>query len=454
MSIASATRPKTSSPSKPVILLVDDEENILHALRRSLNRMEVQVITASSGSDALYILENTEVDLMISDMRMPEMDGAELLSIVAQQSPHTVRFLLTGYSDMESTARAINDGKIHQYLTKPWDDKHLRGLIEESLHTRLLEVRNERLKTELAERNRQLQTLNHSLEEKVKSRTHEVELQARVIEHAFNDLQKSYSHVIKLASSLAGLRDPGAAAASSLRGKLATAIAMALDLSARDVRDIRDAALLADVGQISLSDELLSKPLAQYTGQDMEHYARLPEVAEAALMGIPGMALAARLVRSQFERFDGTGYPDHLAGENIPAGARIVAIVRDYCDLMRGRVTGEPLSAEQASSEILNRAASHYDPELVAIFQKVSGEYADDIAQAQADVTSVNALKPGMVLTQDLYSERGMILLTAGNELTSEFIAKLKTMEAWAAAPFRLHVTESITADDVSGDET
>ncbi|MEC9255510.1 MAG: response regulator, partial [Pseudomonadota bacterium] len=97
MAFAGAAAQDNEKPVKPVILLVDDEENILKSLTRSLGRLDVDITTASSVGDALYILENTDVDLVISDMRMPGADGAELLKTVAEKSPHTLRFLLTGH---------------------------------------------------------------------------------------------------------------------------------------------------------------------------------------------------------------------------------------------------------------------------------------------------------------------------------------------------------------------
>jgi adenylate cyclase len=154
------------SDEKPIVLVVDDEISILNALKRSLGKIGVEVVTASTAADALYILENTEVSLIISDMRMPGMDGADLMSKVAQESPDTIRFLLSGHSDMESTIRAINEGHIHQYLTKPWNDVELRALVETTLHTHLLEFNNRQLKQELMLKNRQIDELKHLLKQK------------------------------------------------------------------------------------------------------------------------------------------------------------------------------------------------------------------------------------------------------------------------------------------------
>lgn len=432
MAFATAPCPETEKPEKPVVLIVDDEENILKALTRSLGRLEINIATATSVSDALYILENTDVDLVISDMRMPDADGAELLKLVAERSPDTLRFLLTGHSDMDSTVRAINEGKIHQYLTKPWDDNELRELIEESLHSRLLAVRNQRLQEELVAKNQELEELNSSLEQRVSDRTEELRLNARLIQHAFSDLQKSYGHVLRLASSLAALREPGAAGAAEMRSSMAESLAEALGLGKQDVRDIRDAALLCDLGSIGLPDDLLKKPLMQYDGADMQYYAQVPVLAEAALMGIPGMRQGAAMLRSQFERFDGSGYPDHLVGSSIPAGARIIAIVRDYTDLIRGRFTGEEMSSASARAELVAQSSVRYDPTILNVFCEECGAFdTDGLAETEQSVSSGD-LSEGMVLAKDLYSEKGMILLRRGHTLNAELISRLQHLEQWS----------------------
>lgn len=432
MAFANAAAQDTEKPVKPVILLVDDEENILKSLTRSLGRLDVDITTATSVSDALYILENTDVDLIISDMRMPGADGAELFRIVAEKSPNTLRFLLTGHSDMESTIRAINEGQIHQYLTKPWDDNKLRELIEVSLHTRLLEARNQRLQAELVRKNQELEELNSSLEKRVTERTEELRLHARLLEHAFDDLQKSYGHVLRLASSLGALREPGAAAAAELRSSMAESLAEALGLAEADVREIRDAALLADLGNIGLPDELLNKPLVDFDGADMQQYGQVPVLAEAALMGIPGMRHSSAMLRSQFERFDGSGYPDHLSGSGIPAGARIIAIVRDYTDLIRGRFTGEEMEPQQAKAELVRQSNMRYDPAILNIFCEECGAFDTNNLADNACYLSTDELEAGMVLAQDLYSEKGMILLRKGHNLTAELISRLSHLEEWS----------------------
>lgn len=122
--------------TSPKILCVDDEHAILSSLRRVFRRQGYNIMTASSGAEALTILESDDFDLLISDMRMPQINGDKLLSEAAQRWPDTARILLTGYSDLESTENAENQGEIYCRIDKPWDDEVLMGKVKEVLQVK------------------------------------------------------------------------------------------------------------------------------------------------------------------------------------------------------------------------------------------------------------------------------------------------------------------------------
>src|ERR1700722_8470522 len=108
------------------ILIVDDEENVRNALRRSLRKEGYQLHFASGPAEALIVLAELPIDLVMSDHMMPEMSGMEVLSLVRDRCPHVMRLMLTGHADMETAIRAINHGEIYRFLTKPWDDAELK----------------------------------------------------------------------------------------------------------------------------------------------------------------------------------------------------------------------------------------------------------------------------------------------------------------------------------------
>ncbi|MCW8827025.1 MAG: response regulator, partial [Gammaproteobacteria bacterium] len=195
------------SVTDSTLLFVDDETNILSALRRLFRPAGYKILLANSGQEGLKILEENSVDLIVSDMRMPEMDGATFLAHASEKSPDTVRILLTGYADMESTIAAINKGKIFKYFSKPWDDTQITLGVKQALEQRLLKKDRDRLLELTKKQNAELQDLNSNLEEKVKERTEEVRQTMGMLETAHKSLKKSFTSSIKVLSDIIEMRE-------------------------------------------------------------------------------------------------------------------------------------------------------------------------------------------------------------------------------------------------------
>ncbi|HFQ80878.1 MAG TPA: response regulator [Desulfobacterales bacterium] len=164
----------------PVILFVDDEENILKSLARLFIDEDYEVHTAISGREGLELINNgLRPAVIISDQRMPEMNGAEFLRRVRELLPDSIRLVLTGYADIKSAVEAINQGGVYRYILKPWDDEELRKTISEAVKLVALKDDNRRLNKELMTKNIQLEQINEHLEEKVRQRTAELESKVR-----------------------------------------------------------------------------------------------------------------------------------------------------------------------------------------------------------------------------------------------------------------------------------
>ena len=167
---------------KHSILFVDDEDNILSAIRRLFRREGYEILTAAGGEEGLAILEEHPVSLIISDQRMPQMIGSEFLARSREVSPNSIRMLLTGYSDLEAATQAINEGGVYRYITKPWDDEELKVTVRAGLARFEIEEDNRRLTSELQRKNAELEAFNERLEGKVAERTQELNLKVRELE--------------------------------------------------------------------------------------------------------------------------------------------------------------------------------------------------------------------------------------------------------------------------------
>lgn len=159
------------------ILCVDDEINILQALKRLLRRENYRLLTATGGEEALHILETEEVHLILCDQRMPGMSGTEFFSRVRESWPHILRIILSGYTDVDSITEAINKGHIYKFLLKPWNDQNLRLEIRQALEQYALARTNRQLQQTILEQNEALRHSNENLEQAVLDRTRELKLQ-------------------------------------------------------------------------------------------------------------------------------------------------------------------------------------------------------------------------------------------------------------------------------------
>lgn len=413
----------STNPLSPerTILCVDDEPNILSSLKRLFRPTGHRVLTAESGESALAMLETESIDLIISDMRMPVMNGAELLRQARLRQPHATRVLLTGYADMASTVAAINDGQIYRYIAKPWQDEDVLILIKDIFERQALQAEKDRLEALTQRQNEQLKELNATLEDKVEARTAELAL-------ANDRLKKGYFNSIKTFSNLIELRGGHLMGHARKVADLARKTAQALGLDQPASHEVFIAALMHDIGHIGLSDHILAKPVSKMAPEEATRYRLHPIFGEQALLVLDDMQPVAALIRSHHERHDGKGFPDGLKGDAIPLGARILAIADTYEDMQSGHFISECLSASDARVMIGRGAGSQFDPLVAEAFLGLFAKPAAPSPHRNLKLRT-DELRPGMVLACDFLSQEGVLLLSADHVLTEELIVRIRTFE-------------------------
>jgi response regulator RpfG family c-di-GMP phosphodiesterase len=424
--------PNTTCMKGPTILCVDDEPNILSSLRRLFRAQGFQVLTAEGGQAGLALLETETVDLVISDMRMPEMDGAQFLAQVRVRWPATVRLLLTGYSDVTSTIAAINRGEIYRYITKPWDDHDIVLIVRQALERKALEQEKKRLEALTCRQNEELKTLNASLEAKVEARTAELRVANDSLQSANEKLKSNFVTSIKVFSTLIEMRGGSLAGHSRRVADLSRRISLELQLDGKQVEEIFVAGLLHEIGKVGFADELLRTPVAMMKPEQLDAYRKHAVQAEQLLLPLQDLRAASEIITAQFERFDGTGFPERLAEKTIPLGARILTLASDYDNMQIGTLTQRVLSPEEARIIIVHSSGKRYDPEVVAAFVNVLGgvprEEAERERSGEIPVNS-GQLLVGMVLSRDLITPSGLLMLSAEHVLDDRVIRKIMAFE-------------------------
>jgi response regulator RpfG family c-di-GMP phosphodiesterase len=385
-----------------------------------LRNPQYRVLTAPGGHEAIAIMEAAPADLVISDMRMPGMDGAQLLGQIRRRWPRTMRILLTGYADVDSTIAAINEGQIYRYVNKPWDDGELQVTVAQALERLALEREKARLEALTQAQNEELRSFNAQLELRVEQRTAEVT-------QANDKLKRNYMTSIKVFANLIELRGSQLVGHGRRLAESTRQVAKAMGCNGEDTQTVFVAALLHDIGLIGLSDEMLAKPVPKLSADELALYRKHPVLGEQSLLALDDMQPVAALIRSHHERFDGQGFPDALAGADIPLGARILAVADAYDDLLNGHMGAAGLKTAQVRTLMMHGRGLQFDPEVLDVFLHINQPSAP---QPPAPLLmTTEALQPGMVLAADLISREGVVLLATDHVLTADTIRRIRLYE-------------------------
>lgn len=394
------------------ILMVDDEENILSSLQRLLRRENYNVITNASPEKALEILKHEPVSLIISDQRMPEMDGTEFLEKAREIQPEAIRIILTGYADISAAMAAINQGQVYRFITKPWNDLDLKATIKQAIDFYHLRRENQRLFELTVRQNAELKELNENLERKVEERTQE-------IAHKNKELRESYYKTIRIFVDLMEMYDPALGGHVKRVGVLSKAIAERCDLEGEELDIIEAGGHLHDVGLIGIPREVIKKKTGR-TAAEEALYRQHPDLGYTILNSAPKLDQVSILVKSHHERFDGAGYPDRLKKEEIPIGARIIAVADAYDHLSVRR----DISREDVLHRLHKLAGDKLDPSVVSaaieVFSAIAKTEKSEVAVTLAD------LRPDMVLARELKTHTGRLLMPKDAVLKEAYLERIK----------------------------
>ena len=383
-----------TSKRKPRILCVDDERMVLEGLALHLKR-RFDVEMAESGPQGLAaIVRAGDFAVVVSDMRMPGMNGAEFLSRVRELSPNTVRVLLTGHADMDSALAAINQGQIFRFLTKPCPAPIMMETVSAAAeHYRLVEAEKVLLE----------QTLAGS----IRTLTELLSLASPV----------AFGRVVRIERRIESLCD---------------------QFELKDRWAIRIAAHLSHIGFITLPDSVAEKV---YYGQpltepEQEMVSKVPAISDQLLANIPRLEPVREIIAAQDRRFDGSDAPSNpVRGEQIPLGARMLKVVFDLDSLeASGMVSAKAI-------ETLAERAGWYDPTVVEALGWLLGH---DVQLAEVRDFPIAGLHPGMVLADDVRLRVGTLLIARGHPVTQSLIQRMKNMPPGTIRePIKVDVTQS-----------
>lgn len=320
--------------SGELILIVEDDAMLAQGLQDWLQFVGYRVQLASNGREALKQLENVHPNIILADIIMPEMDGYQLLEIVRSRPElNTIPFLfLTGRAQKSDVLIGKGLGA-DDYITKPWGPEELLTAIRVKL-----------------------------------KRTKDI---------AFTQLQRAYKDSLTVLANAIEARDAYTRGHVERVSSYSVMIAREMEMDDDEVDEIELGAILHDIGKIHVHESILSKP-GDLTPDEISEMRKHTEIGAFMIKDIPYLVPATPIIKYHHERYDGSGYPEGLSGEDIPLHARIMAIADLFDALTTLRSYHEALSPEEAVAYIQNEAGKHFDPKIVEVFVRAWQKHKDD----------------------------------------------------------------------------
>lgn len=421
----------TVEPRKYTILFVDDEASILRSMKRLFHSKPFKMVLADTPAKALAYMAEHPVHVIISDMKMPGMSGTEFLAQVSEKYPDTYRMVLSGFADLESTLEVINHGKIQRFMQKPWDNDELIAAVEQGVEYYRLKDENERLHALSMKQNKQLVKLNDSLEQKVEQRNLQTRSALVKAEQGSVSIRKVLQHIMSLHPSLDN-------EFAKLVGKLSERLAQHLKLDAKAIADINYACSIHQIGGLGIDPKLLGMHFGSLSPKQQTEFFEQINHAQLIMSPAPDLQGISDILAGQYEYVNGQGNPNGLKDEQIPIGAKIIAVARDYLLFTMGTMDGKEYNPNVALGKMAKLAGLQYSSAVIEALEAEVNEddMPDDGAMKSHQVT------PGMILEEAIYNDKDILILPEGHEFDDASIEKLKSLEERFSMSFKIYVKQ------------
>ncbi|MCP3925894.1 MAG: response regulator [Desulfobacterales bacterium] len=395
------------------IVIVDDEVHILKSLKRLFIDDNYEIFTFNDPKNALKKIAEIDPALIISDQRMPEMEGTDFLKETIKYLPDTVRIILTGYSDYDAAVSAINDADVYRFISKPWNEKELTHTVKKALQHFNIFKENIRLQKLVEKQNMELVEHNKNLEKKVKLRTEK-------ISSLLTRIEKSMFQLVDVFSNFSEIFNPEIGSHSKRVAKYSKLIGEKLKIEGRDLENVIISALLHDIGLIGIPSEILKKEESKLKKQELALIKQHPSFGYTLFSSIESFDEIISIIYLHHENYNGTGYPENIKGKDIPIGAAILRIADSYDNM----VIKKKLQPEKALELLIKGRGVEFDPEVVDaaidVFQTMPLLFERETA------IQFDQLRVGMVLSRNLKTNSDRLLIPENIKINEIVLEKLK----------------------------
>lgn len=423
------------------ILCVDDDEIVLRALARLLKSQHYSVLTFADPLAALEKIKQRDFAVIVSDMRMPQMDGAEFFYHAKSFAPDSQRILVTGFADIDTTLNAVNKGQIHGFIQKPWQNNLLLSTISDSVEKYQLKKQNQQLQIKVTKQNKELKELNNTLEQRVEKRTKQIKQVLKKLEVANAREVNEHRSTVELLYNFINANPYLDGNKAQNIANTCTQIAKQLNLPDKNAEMASMAGYLAQIGLLAMEPELYKKSVYELNEQQRKTFYTHPSTAQLMLMPATHLHDVSEAIYHQYEHYNGNGIPKGIKGNEIPLSAMILAVARDYWNQYELSNLEQAQRHKYALECISRYSGNYYHPKIVAALEQCHIKCVKQQSQVGSmQILNAQALKPNMVLERALHSHAGIMLLPKGHKFSTKSIEKLQQLEAKKPAPFRIMI--------------
>ncbi|MEW6052077.1 MAG: HD domain-containing phosphohydrolase [Candidatus Zixiibacteriota bacterium] len=411
------------------VLFVDDEQSILAALKRAFRGFEnYEYHFAASPLEALEVMSQHSITVLVSDHKMPQMTGAEFLARVKEKRPDTVRIFLTGQADLEAVQKAVNSGEIYRFFVKPWKDDELRTAVRQAVEFHGLTTENRRLQELTKSQNEELTKLNDQLDHQIQLRTKQL-ADALFTARSLNEQLAQGMHAgTKALFSMIQLARPELGSHSRRVADHCLAVGEALGYKGEELRQLEIAALLHDSGKLGLPPFIVEKHISDYCKEEHDLYRTHPFIGSEYLKGVPQYEQVCEIILDHHERSDGSGFPRNLKGGQITSEALLIGILDEYDHLVNRPQHNQEFNYQYTCQHLAEYADRQYPGRIVQAVLDYAARVNDRLLSSDEMRISLVELSPNLMLARDVYSMSGSLLLAAGATLTAQSIARLRAI--------------------------
>ncbi|MFU2511545.1 MAG: HD domain-containing phosphohydrolase [Pseudoalteromonas prydzensis] len=437
-----AKPPKTQQTQQ--ILCVDDDEIVLRSLSHLLKSHQLNVLTCCCPVAALELVKQHQFEVIICDMRMPKINGAQFFQQARELAPDSQRILLTGFTDIDTTLTAINDGQIHGYIQKPWQNDLLLSCIVDSMEKYQLKKQNQALQQQINAQNIALKELNNSLEQRVEKRTKQIKQVLKQLEIANASEKHEHRSTVELLYNFINANPYLDGIKAENIANTCTQIAKQLQLPEKNIEMAAMAGYLAQIGLLAMDPQLYEHPLHELTEQQRKRYYTHPSTAQLMLMPATHLHDVSDAIYHQYEHYSGNGLPKGLKGNDIPLSAMILALARDYWDAYEQCQQTDAKKHQHALETVTRFSGTYYHPKLVHALTECRIKCIKQQSKiGSMQIITARQLTVNMVLGHALHSHNGIMLLPKGHLFSAKSIEKLQQLEAKKPSPFRIMIKSS-----------